>query len=42
MIKNDEGIPSRNQKKLASFAEYCLKYPEYTFLKALIYWFITK
>ena len=37
-IKNDEGVPSKNQKQLASFAEFCLKYPNQRFWQALRNW----
>lgn len=39
IIFNDEGIPSKNQKELESFAEYCLKNPEQRFWQALRNWF---
>lgn len=37
-IKNDEGVPSKNQKLLASFSEYCLEHPEQRFWQALRNW----
>lgn len=39
LVKNDEGIPSRNQQSLASFSEYCLDHPEQRFFQALRNWF---
>lgn len=37
-ILNDEGVPSKNQKQLSSFVEYCLEHPELRFWQALINW----
>ena len=37
-IKNDEGVPSKNQKLLASFSEYCLANPNLRFWQALRNW----
>lgn len=37
-IKNDEGILSKNQKLLESFAEYCISHPEQRFWQALRNW----
>lgn len=38
MIKNDEGILSRNQKSLESFAEYCISHPQEKFWQAVRNW----
>lgn len=37
-ILNDEGVPSKNQKQLESFAEYCISHPNERFYQALRNW----
>lgn len=36
---NSEGIPSRNELSLNSFAGYCIEHPEQRFFQALRNWF---
>ena len=36
---NSEGVPSKNELSLNSFAEYCIGHPQERFFQALTNWF---